>query len=68
MSTSELLNRIVIDDKIMMGKPIIKGTRITVQHVFNLLAQGVSKKEILEDYQLKEEDILACYAYVSRNQ
>jgi len=63
----ELLNRIVIDPKVMVGKPVIKGTRITVQNILNLAAQGISKEEILEDFpNIKEEDILACYAFASK--
>lgn len=57
-------NRIVIDPKIMVGKPIIKGTRITVEQVLKLLAQGVTIEEILEDYpHLARRDVLAAIAY-----
>lgn len=52
--------RITIDPKIMMGKPIIKGTRIPVQVVLNLLSDDRAFKEIIEDYpDLIKQDILA---------
>lgn len=50
----------------MAGKPIIKGTRIPVDLIIKLLAQGITPKEILEDYpNLKKEDILAALQYVA---
>ena len=56
----ELNNRIAINPAIMAGKPIIRGTRIPVDLIVRLVAQGTGVKEILEDYpQLKEEDIRA---------
>ena len=56
--------RIVIDPKILVGKPTIKGTRIAVEFVIDLLAQGWTTDQILEEYNhLKEEDVLACLAY-----
>ena len=60
----KLLNRIVIDPKIMVGKPVIKGTRIPVDMIIRQMAQGMAVKEILEDYpQLKKEDIKAALMY-----
>lgn len=56
--------RIVVDQEIMAGKPVIKGTRIPVELILKLLAKGISKEEILEDYpQLDEEDIKAALEY-----
>ncbi len=56
----ELLKRIVVDPKIMVGKPVIKGTRIPVGLILKKLAQKIDVKEILEDFpRLKEEDIKA---------
>jgi len=61
MKEKEMLNRIVVDPKIMVGKPVIKGTRLTVQLILGLLAQGITKEEILQKYEnLTTEDILAC--------
>ena len=52
--------RITIDPKIMVGKPVIKGTRIPVYVVLNLLNEGCSFKEIIEGYpDLTKQDILA---------
>lgn len=64
MNEKELLNRIIIDHKVMVGKPIIKGTRLTVQHILSLLAQGMSTEEIIQEYKnLNKEDILACLTF-----
>lgn len=63
MGKNEVLNRIVIDPKIMTGKPVIKGTRLTVQHVLGLLSQGIPIDEILGEYDLKKEDVFACLAF-----
>jgi uncharacterized protein (DUF433 family) len=63
----ELLERIVVNPKIMGGKPIVLGTRITVEQVLKLLAQGLSAKEILKDYpHLTEEDISAVLLYAAK--
>ena len=60
----ELLKRIVVDPKIMVGKPIIKGTRIPVGLILKKLAQKIDVKEILEDFpRLKEDDIKAAIIY-----
>lgn len=59
-----LLNRITVDPAIFGGKPIIRGMRVTVEMVLDLLSQGVSEDEILEDHpMLEREDIRACFAY-----
>jgi len=58
-------DRITIDQKILVGKPVIKGTRISVEFVIDLLAQGWSESEILRNYPgLTHEDIVACLRYV----
>jgi uncharacterized protein (DUF433 family) len=62
-----LLQRIEINPKVMVGKPVIKGTRLTVQLILDLLAQGMSQKEIMEDYPgLKAGDIAACLVFASK--
>jgi len=59
-----LLNRIIIDPKILVGKPIIKGTRLAVEHILDLLGEGMATEEIMQEYtQLKKEDILACILF-----
>jgi uncharacterized protein (DUF433 family) len=53
-------DRIEIDPEIMMGKPVIRGTRITVELILRKLAEGTSEKELLEDYpHLATEDLRA---------
>jgi uncharacterized protein (DUF433 family) len=59
-----LLNRISVNPEICFGKPCIKGHRIWVSLILDMLAGGDSMEEILESYpQLQREDILACIAY-----
>lgn len=67
MEIKDLLNRITIDPKIMVGKPIIKGTRLTVERILGLLVQGMTMDEVLEEYnRLTKEDILACLAFAQK--
>ena len=59
---------ITVNPKILGGKPIIKGTRISVEFILDLLASGVSEQEILEDYShLTKEGIQACLRYAARS-
>ncbi len=59
-------DRITIDPQILVGKPIIKGTRIAVEFVIDLLARGWTIEQVLEEYDhLTREDIQACLAYAS---
>ncbi len=59
-------NRIEINQKVMLGKPVIKGTRITVELILRQLAQGLTAKDILANYpHLKREDIQAAIAYAA---
>ena len=61
---SPLLSRISIDPNVCFGKPCIRGTRIWVSLLLDLLASGMSMEEILADYpHLQREDILAAIAY-----
>jgi uncharacterized protein (DUF433 family) len=54
------------DPEILGGKPVVRGTRLAVELVLELLAAGVSEQEILADYPgLTREDVLACIAYAS---
>ena len=58
-----LLNRIQINPKVMIGKPVIKGTRIPVELILKMLSQGIATEEILEEYpHLTKEDIRAALA------
>ncbi|MBE9139048.1 DUF433 domain-containing protein [Nodosilinea sp. LEGE 07088] len=68
MTDNELLDRVATDPKIMVGKPVIKGTRLTVEYILNLLAHGATIAEILEEYKgLVKDDILACLLFASRS-
>jgi uncharacterized protein (DUF433 family) len=68
MTDHELLDRIAADSKIMVGKPVIRGTRLTVEYILNLLAHGATTDEILEEYNgLVKDDILACLLFASRS-
>jgi uncharacterized protein (DUF433 family) len=68
MRDQQLLERIALDPKIMAGKPVIKGTRLTVEFVLNLLAHGAKPEDIIEEYEgLKPEDIQACILFATRS-
>jgi len=59
-------DRIVIDPEILVGKPIVKGTRLAVDFVVGLLAEGWSREQVLENYPgLTGDDIRACLAYAT---
>jgi len=59
-------NRIIIDPKILVGKPIIKGTRLAVEFIVDLLAQGWPESEILRNYPgIAHDDITACLKYAT---
>ncbi|MFO8233626.1 MAG: DUF433 domain-containing protein [Longimonas sp.] len=57
-------NRITSDPEVLTGKPVISGTRLSVEHVLGLLENGWSETDILESYpHLESEDVRACLAY-----
>ena len=59
--------RIIADPEILGGKPIVEGTRLSVEHILGLLASGMSNQEIIADYpDLSEESIRAVLAYAAR--
>ena len=62
----KLLDRIEINTEIMMGKPVIRGTRITVEIILKKLSQGITIEEIISDYpKVTREDIYAALAYAA---
>jgi len=64
MTREELLSRITINPNVCFGKPCIRGHRIWVSLILDLLAGGMTTQEILAEYpDLTPEDILACIAY-----
>ena len=57
-------DRITVDSTVLIGKPVIKGTRLAVEFVVGLLAQGWTEAEVLRNYPgIAREDVLACLAY-----
>lgn len=66
---TELLDRITINPAVRSGKPVIRGTRITVSDVLEYLASGMSEREILADFpDLSHEDILATLAFAAQRE
>ncbi len=62
----QLLQRIEINPKVMVGKPVIRGTRIPVELILRLLGQGISEAEVLRQYpRLQEQDIRAALSYAA---
>lgn len=63
----QLEQRVVVDPKVMAGKPIIRGTRIPVELIVRMLSQGISESEILDEYpRLQLDDVRAALAYAAR--
>lgn len=68
MSDELLLQRIHSNPQILAGKPVIRGTRLSVEFVLNLLGHGSTVAEILEEYSgLTAEDVQACLLFASRS-
>lgn len=60
----DISNRITVDPEVMFGKPVIRGTRITVESILDKIAADIPIAEILQDYpRLVREDVLAAVAY-----
>jgi len=68
MTDLELLTRITVNPKVLVGKPVIRGTRLSVEYILNLLAHGATMEEIIKEYQgLKVEDIRACILFATKS-
>lgn len=68
MEEQKLQERITVDSNIMVGKPVIRGTRLTVEYILGLLAHGATETEILDEYEgLTSEDIKACLLFASKS-
>ena len=64
--TQQSSELIISDPQILVGKPVIRGTRLTVEYILNLLENGESVEDILKEYPgLTAEDIRACLSYTS---
>lgn len=60
-----MIDRIVIDPEIQHGKPVIRGTRVPISRIVGGLAGGMTKEEIIKEYEVTEEDILAALSYAA---
>jgi uncharacterized protein (DUF433 family) len=68
MNETKLLKRIVVNPAVMVGKPVIKGTRLTVDFILNQLAHGATEVEIIGEYQgLTADDIHACLLFATKS-
>jgi len=68
MADANLLSRIALDPGVVVGKPVIKGTRLTVEYIVGLLAAGATIDEVLEEYEgLEADDVRACLLFASRS-
>jgi len=68
MTDEQLLERITMNPKVMVGKPVIRRTRLTIEHVLNLLAHGATVAEVLDEYEgLTQEDVQACLLFATRS-
>ncbi|MGQ0540791.1 MAG: DUF433 domain-containing protein [Blastocatellia bacterium] len=68
MNDQELLKRISLNPKVLAGKPVIKGTRLSVEFILNLLAHGATTAEILDEYKgLTPDDIRACLLFAGES-
>lgn len=66
MSDQDLLARITASPDVLAGKPVIQGTRLSVEFILNLLARGSSIADIVEEYEgLSEDDIMACHLFAA---
>ena len=63
-----LLNRMTIDPDVMVGKPVMKGTRLTVEYIVKLFAHGATSEEIIAEYDgLSREDIQASLLFAAKS-
>ena len=62
----EIAPRIVVDEKIRFGKPVIKGTRVPVGLILGKLAGGMTYEEVIEEYEITRNDILAVLNYAAK--
>ena len=60
LANTDLLSRIAVDPEVMVGKPVIRGTRLTVEHMVGLLAHGMTFEEVIDEFEIEREDIQAC--------
>ena len=62
----EIAPRITVDEKVRFGRPVVKGTRVPVDLVLGKLAGGMEAKEVMEEYGICREDVLAVLDYAAK--
>ena len=63
----EIAPRIVVDEKIQAGKPVVKGTRVPVDLILGKLAGGMTYEQVMQEYDLAREDVLAVLDYAAKH-
>ena len=67
LNKEELLTRITLNPEVMLGKPTVRGTRLTVEHIIKALAGGLTFEQLREDFPfLEDADVRACLLYASQ--
>ena len=67
MNDQELLSRISTTSTILVGKPVIRGTRLSVEHILNLMAHGATFEDVMTEYRgIQLEDIHACLLFATK--
>ncbi|MDZ4805480.1 MAG: DUF433 domain-containing protein [Candidatus Eisenbacteria bacterium] len=61
----QIATRIVVDNKVQAGKPVIEGTRVPVEVILGVLAAGEPIERVMEEYRLEREDVLAAISYAA---
>lgn len=67
VGNTELLSRIAVDPEVMVGKPVIKGTRLTVEHMVGLLGHGMTADEVVDEFGIEKEDLQACLLFAAKS-
>ena len=68
VTDQELLSRLTLNPRVMVGKPVIRGTRLTVEYILDRLGHGATVADLTEEYQgLAPEDIAACLLFAKRS-
>jgi uncharacterized protein (DUF433 family) len=62
----DFMERIVVNPKVMVGKPVIRGTRVAVYEIINRIAQGQTIEEITDDLEITKEDVKAALIYAGQ--
>jgi uncharacterized protein (DUF433 family) len=67
MTDEQLLEKIAVHPTVMAGRPVVRGTRLTVEYILNLLAYGASVEDILKEYEgLTVQDVQACLLFATK--